>query len=259
MGKSSTRRGTITGLHSLSVRMLHIFKDLLIIGKPLDIGGTDSDTSRSTLAVSKPSTSGTVGDLPHASTPFSPRDLPCSSTSSASSQEQSSQEEFNTSTDSGTYSQSFVGETWVQFLLRADTIQALVVAKYLPKLRLAFSFASVANVLTLNSLHWMKRKISSEKSPVTPSTSVTCISKVMVSLSGFLNPTWDFLSHTNGEVSASVMLESSHRMVALTSFSTSVSPQDTLITPMSCPKVFIALILNMEMFPSSVRILRTAT
>ena len=44
--------------------------------------------------------------------------------------------------------QWFSGETWVSFLLRADAIQALVVAKYLPKSRLAVSSASMANVLT---------------------------------------------------------------------------------------------------------------
>jgi len=200
----TTRRGTISGLYSISVRMLHIFKDLLIIGKPLDIGGSDSDTSPSTLAVSKPSASGTFGDLPHASTSSSSaRSLPCSSTSPASDQEHSSLEESNVSTDSGTYSQSFFKETWVQLLLRVGTIQALVIAKYLPKSRLAFSLPSVANVLILSShqtLHPMKRRISSKKSPVTPSTSVTCISKNMVSLSGFLNPTWDFLAHTNCKV-----------------------------------------------------------
>jgi hypothetical protein len=110
VGRLSIRRGTITGLHSLSVRMLCIFKDLLIIGKPLDIGGSDSDTSRSALAVNKSSTSGTVGDLPHASTSSPARDPPCSSTSSTSNQEQSSVEEFNASTDSGTYSQCFSEE-----------------------------------------------------------------------------------------------------------------------------------------------------
>ena len=183
--------------------MLHIVKDLLIIGKYLDLGGSDSDTSRSTLAVSNPTTSSPVGDSPHASTSYSIGDLPCSSTSSASDQEQSSLEQFNASTDSGTYPESFFRETWVQFLLRADAIQALVVAKYLPELRLAFSHASVVNVLTLNSLQTlypMKRRISSKKNPVMPSTSVTCISRNMVSLSGFLNLTWDFLAHTNDEV-----------------------------------------------------------
>ena len=72
--------------------MLHMFKNLLIIGKPLDIGGSDFDTLRSTLAVSDPSTSGMVGDLAHAST------------SSASNQEQNPLEEFGVSTDSGTCS-----------------------------------------------------------------------------------------------------------------------------------------------------------
>ena len=261
VGNLSTRRGTITGLHSSSVRMLYIVKDLLIIGKHLDLGGSDSDTSRSTLAVGDAATSSLVGDSPHASTSFSVRGLPCSSTSSASDQEQSSLEEFNASTDSGTYPRSFFRETWVQFLLRTDAIQALVVAKYLPKSRLAFPLASVVNVLTLSSLqtlHPMKRRISSKKSPVMPSTSVTCISRNMVSLSGFLNLTWDFLAHTNDEVSASVMLGSSHRMAALTSFSASVSRRDILITLMSCPKAFVAFNLDMEMFLSSVRILRTA-
>ena len=112
--------------------MLHIFKDLLIIGKPLEIGGSESDTSRSTLAISQPSTSGTVKGLPHASTSSSASDLPCSSPSSSSDQEQSSLEEFNTSKDSGTYSQLFFRETWAQFFLRVDTIQALVIATYLP-------------------------------------------------------------------------------------------------------------------------------
>ena len=42
---------------------------------------------------------------------------------------------------------------------------------------------------SLQTLNPMKRRISSKKSPVTPSTSVTWISKIMVSLSGFLNPT----------------------------------------------------------------------
>jgi hypothetical protein len=106
VGKLSTRRGTITELHSfnISVRMLHIFKDLLIVGKHLDLGGPDSDTSRSTLAVSNPTTSSSVGDLPHGSTSSSEsvRDLPYSSTSPASNQEQSSLEEFSVSTDSGT-------------------------------------------------------------------------------------------------------------------------------------------------------------
>jgi len=88
----------------------------------------------------------------------------------------------------------------VQFLLRADTIQALVVTNYFPIPRLASSLASAANMLTLSSLqtlHPVKRGISSKKSPVTPSTSVTCISKNMVSLSGFLNPTGHFLAHTD--------------------------------------------------------------
>ena len=85
----------------ISVRMLHIFNDLLIIGKPLEIGGSSSNTSRSTLAVSDPSTSGTVGDLPDART------------SSASDQEQRSLEAFRASSDSGKYSQWFSGEIWV--------------------------------------------------------------------------------------------------------------------------------------------------
>jgi hypothetical protein len=73
-----------------------------MIGKHLDLGGYDSDTSRSTLAVSNPTTSGSVGDSPHDSTESSSvRDLPYSSTSSASNQEQSSLEEFSVSTDSG--------------------------------------------------------------------------------------------------------------------------------------------------------------
>ena len=91
MGKLLTHRGTITGLHSLLVRMLHIFKDHLIIGKHLDLGGSDFDgTSRSTLAVSNSTALGLVGDSPHASASSSVRDLPHSSTSSASIQEQSS-------------------------------------------------------------------------------------------------------------------------------------------------------------------------
>ena len=84
--------------------------------KPLDIGGSDSDTSRSTLAVNKPSTSGSVEDSAHASTSSSVRDLPYSSTSSSLNQEQSSVEEFSASTDSGTSSQSFFRETRVQFV-----------------------------------------------------------------------------------------------------------------------------------------------
>ena len=186
MGSLSARRETITTRHSSSVRMLHIFKDLLFIGKPLEIGGSESDT------VSQPSTSGTVKGLPHASISSSASDLPCSSPSSSSDQEQSSLEKFNASTDSGTYSQLFLRETWAQFFLCVDTIQALVVATYLPKSRLPFSLASVANVLTLSSLqtlHPLKRRIWPKKSPVTPSTSVTCISKNMVFLSGFLNQT----------------------------------------------------------------------
>ncbi|KIJ96269.1 hypothetical protein K443DRAFT_107530 [Laccaria amethystina LaAM-08-1] len=78
----------------------------------INIGGSDSDTSHPTLAVSKPSTSGTVGSLPHANTSSPARDLPCFSTSTASSQEQSSLEEFNASTDSGTYSRWFFRKTW---------------------------------------------------------------------------------------------------------------------------------------------------
>ncbi|KIJ96280.1 hypothetical protein K443DRAFT_10761 [Laccaria amethystina LaAM-08-1] len=113
----------------------------------INIGGSDSDTSRSTLAVSKPSTSGRVGSMPHASTSSSAQDLPCSRTSSPSNQEQSSLEEFNASTDSG------------------------------------FGGSDVSSEIK------RKRRISSKKSPVMPSTSVTCISKNMVSLSGFLNPT----------------------------------------------------------------------
>ena len=77
--------------------MLLIFTDLLIIGKLLDLGGSDSDTSHSTIA--KPSTSGTVGDSPHART------------LSASNLKQSRLEEFSVSTDSGTYSQWFFSET----------------------------------------------------------------------------------------------------------------------------------------------------
>ena len=84
--------------------MLHIFKDLLIIGNSLGIGGSDSDTSSTALAVGNPTTSGSIGDSPHASTSSSVRDLPYSksSASSASNQEQSSLEEFSASTDSGT-------------------------------------------------------------------------------------------------------------------------------------------------------------
>ena len=99
------RRGTITGIQSLSVHMLHIFKDLLIIGKHLDIGRPDDDTSRSTLAVSNSTTSGSVGDSPHASASSSVRDLPYSSTPSASSQEQGSLQESSAATDLGTYPQ----------------------------------------------------------------------------------------------------------------------------------------------------------
>lgn len=43
-----------------------------------------------------------------------------------------------------------------------------------------------------------------------------------------------------------------------TSFSTSVSPQDILITLMSFPKAFLALCLDLPTFPSSVHILHTA-
>ena len=82
--------------------MLHIFKDLLIIGKHLDIGRPDSDTSSSALAVSNPTTSGSVEDLPHASTSSSGSDLPYSTTSAASNEEQGSPEESSVSTDSGT-------------------------------------------------------------------------------------------------------------------------------------------------------------
>ena len=133
-----------------------------------------------------------------------------------------------------------------------------MVAKYL---KLAVSLASMGNMLTLSSLqtlHPMKRKISLKKSPVMPSTSVTCISKNMVPLSGFLNLTRDFLAHTDEKVSASVMLGSSHWIVVLTSFSMSVAQQDIPITLMSCPKAFLALWLNLQIFVNSVRILRTA-
>ena len=134
-----------------------------------------------------------------------------------------------------------------------------MVAKYLPKSRLA-SLASVANVLTLSSLqtlYLMKRRISLKKS-LTLSTSVRCITEDMVFRSGFLNLTTGFLAHTDGKVSALVMLGSSHGMVALTSFSTSVSEQDIPITLMSFPKAFINFSSDLQMFPRSVRILRTA-
>ncbi|KIJ96263.1 hypothetical protein K443DRAFT_635714 [Laccaria amethystina LaAM-08-1] len=81
----------------------------------INLGGSDSDTPRSTLSVSDPSTSGTVGDLPHVSTSSSARDLPCSSTSSASNQEQSSLEEFSASTDSGLGGSDVSSETEVIF------------------------------------------------------------------------------------------------------------------------------------------------
>ena len=145
-----------------------------------------SDTSRFTLTVSDPSTSGRVRDLPHARTSSSARDPPCSSTSFASNREQSPLEKFNMSTDSGTYSRWSFSETRIQFLLRADTIQAFV---HLPKSRLAFSFVSVANMLTPGSLHPQRRSIPLKKNPVTPSTSATCISKSMVFLFGSLSPT----------------------------------------------------------------------
>ena len=114
MGKLSTRRGTIIGLHSfkLSVSIPHIFKDVLIIEMHLDLGGSDSETSRSTLAGSNSTTLDSVGDSSHASTSSSVRDLPYSSTSPASNQEQSSVEDSSASTDSGTYSQWFFKETW---------------------------------------------------------------------------------------------------------------------------------------------------
>ena len=82
--------------------MLHIFKDVLIIGRHLDIGGSDSDTSSSALAVSNPTTSGSIGESPHASTSSSVSDLPYPTTSPASNGEQSSLEESSVSTDSGT-------------------------------------------------------------------------------------------------------------------------------------------------------------
>ena len=82
----------------------------------------------------------------------------------------------------------FPRENRVQCLLCGDVIQALG-AKYLPHSRLAFSFVSVANVLTPGSLHPQRRATPLKKNPVTPSTSVTCISKGMVFLFGSLSPT----------------------------------------------------------------------
>ena len=73
----------------------------------------NSETLCSTLAVSDPSTSDRVQELPHASTSSSVRDLPCSGTSFASNMEQSLLEEFNVSTNSGMYSQWVFSETWV--------------------------------------------------------------------------------------------------------------------------------------------------
>lgn len=67
----------------------------------INIGGSDSDASSSALVVSNPTTSSSVGDSPRARSSSSVRDLPYSSTRSASSQEQSSLEEFSASTDSG--------------------------------------------------------------------------------------------------------------------------------------------------------------
>jgi hypothetical protein len=174
VGKLLTRRGTITELHSfnISVRMLHIFKDILIIGRHLDLGGSDSDSSRSPLAIRNPTSSGSVADSPYTSTSSSVRDLPYSSTSSASNQEQSSLEEFSVSTDSGTSCQWFSKRRLGSILtFCCDAIQALVGAKYLPKSRLDVSLVSFANVLTPSSLH-PQRAIPLKKNPVTRSMSV---------------------------------------------------------------------------------------
>ena len=127
------------------------------------------------------------------------------------------------------------------FLLRDDAIQALVGAKYLPKSRLAFSLVSVANVLTPGSLYPQSRAIPLKKNPVTPSTSVTCITKSMVLLFGSLGPTRRFLAHINGEVSALAMLEFSLQMVASTSFLMFVCPLGTQVTLTNFPKAFLRL------------------
>ena len=83
----------------------------------------------------------------------------------------------------------FQAKTGFSFLLHDDTIQAFVGAKYLPKSRLAFSLVSVANLLTPGSLYPQRRAIPLKKNPVTPSTSVICISKRMVFLFISLSPT----------------------------------------------------------------------
>jgi len=239
--------------------MLHIFKDLLIIGKSLDIGGPDSDTSSSALAVSNPTTSGSVGDLPHASTSSSVRDLPYSKsgTSSASNQEQSSLEEFSASTDSGTYSQWFFRSILTSCLCHSG----LGGSEVSSEIDVGFFSSSMANVLTLSSLqtlHPMKRSISSKKSPVTSSTSVTCISNSMVFLFGSLSPTRHFLALINGKASALAMLEFSLQMVALTSSSMSVCPLGTQGTLTNFPKAFLPFTSNQQMFANSMLILRTA-
>ena len=103
----NSRRDHNRGAFIISTQSSYL-QNVLIIGEPLDLGGSDSNTSRSTLAVSDPSASGTVGDLRHASTSSSVGDLPCSTPSSASNREQSLLEEFIASTDSGTYVLSMV-------------------------------------------------------------------------------------------------------------------------------------------------------
>ena len=139
------------------------------------------------------------------------------------------------------YVSVFQEKTEFSFLLRDDAIQALVGAKYLPKSRLAFSLVSVANVLTPGSLYPQSRAIPLKKNPVTPSTSVTCITKSMVLLFGSLGPTRRFLAHINGEVSALAMLEFSLQMVASTSFLMFVCPLGTQVTLTNFPKAFLRL------------------
>ena len=124
----------------------------------------------------------------------------------------------------------FQEKTGFSFSLRDDAIQALVGAKYVPKSRSAFSFVGVANVLTPGSLRPQRRAMPSKKNPVTPSTSVTCISKGVVFLFGFLGPTWHFLAHINNKVSALAMSGSSLKMVASTASLMSACPLGTQVT-----------------------------
>ena len=131
----------------------------------------------------------------------------------------------------------FSRENWIQFLLCGDAIQALVGAKY----PLPFSLVSMANVLTPASLHPQRRAIPLKKNPVTPSTSVTCISKSMVFLFGSPSPTWRFLAHINGKVLALAMLVLSLQMVASTSFLMPVCPLGTQVTLTNFPKASLRL------------------